>query len=173
MEQPWYDKINLKRLPRGKNYKVIMMMITMPMIITIVSGQPGQEKRLGGGGGGAGTVAAAPSTVGKVVACPRWAKTSKTHRQLDWCRKRPTDFVASLNRSTIIFSAQGNILNAFWCFLIKEFSVLSRMPSLLSFSWRKSLKRIVVGNGEISVTKILIFRFWKLKRFIKVTVSCL
>ena len=52
-----------------------MMMITMPMIITIVSGQPGQEKRLGGGGGGAGTVAAAPSTVGKVVACPRWAKT--------------------------------------------------------------------------------------------------
>ena len=57
-----------------------MMMITMPMIITIVSGQPGQEKRLGGGGGGAGTVAAAPSTVGKVVACPRWAKTSKTAR---------------------------------------------------------------------------------------------
>ena len=56
------------------------MMITMPMIITIVRGQPGQEKRLGGGGGGAGTVAAAPSTVGKVVACPRWAKTSKTAR---------------------------------------------------------------------------------------------
>ena len=89
-----------------------MTMITMPMIITIVSGQPGQEKRLGGGGGGAGTVAAAPSTVGKVVACPRWAKTSKTHRQLDWCRKRPTDFVARLYRPTIIFSAQGNILNA-------------------------------------------------------------